>query len=507
MRELISWIDNHLLKIGASLIIVVAVLYPKFPVIDIPNTWVYVRFEDFLIALVLGFWLIQFLRKKVDLKTPLTRPIFAFLLAGGVSTLWAIVFPDPKVDFFPHLAVLHWARRIEYLAVFFLVYTTIKTWSDFWDYLGIYLVSTWLVILYGIGQRYYNLPAFSTMNEEFAKGIPLYLQEHSRVLSTFAGHYDFAAYLVLVIALFGSLYFGVGKKIKYLYLLTVVSGFYLLLLTFSRVSFGAYMVAVVFVVLLQRINWPRKALMLFLVVFLSVLSVSKTAEFSDRFGKMIAFDESWIKSLPFFAEKLPTATSSGDLMPLSDIVPKPRVTTESGGVVSKETKKKKLVAVPTRRPRPPKKEKKETEEKKEEKKTIYLDRSTSTRLEVEWPRAMRAFLKNPILGSGYSTITLATDNDYLRLLGETGLAGFLTFMWIFVSLAVFLKKQTEKKIKNIFHWEIVVAIISVCLGMLANALLIDVFEASKVAISFWGILALLLAYFKIKRLRKTKVYN
>ena len=37
------------------------------------------------------------------------------------------------------------------------------------------------------------------MNEEFAKGIPIKLSQLSRVPSTFAGHYDLAAYLVLMI--------------------------------------------------------------------------------------------------------------------------------------------------------------------------------------------------------------------------------------------------------------------------------------------------------------------
>jgi len=506
MGRLIAWIDNHVLKIGVTLILVVVAIYPKFPVIDIPNTWVYIRFEDFLITGVLAVWLIQFLRKKVSLATPLTRPIFAFLLAGGVSTVWAIVFNRLGAEFFPHLAVLHWVRRIEYLAVFFLVYTTVRSWGDFKDYLGLFLISSWAVAIYGLGQRYYNLPAFSTMNEEFAKGIPLYLQEHSRVLSTFAGHYDLAAFLVLVIALFGSLYFVVAKgKIKILYLATVVFAFYLLLLTFSRVSFGAYIIAVAFVILLQRIKWPKKAVTLLLVVVLSIVSVSRTVEFSDRFGKMIAFNQSWVESLPFFAEKLPTATSSGDLMPLSDIVPKPKVATgEAKKRTGEVAKLGGIVIIPTKRPRPPKKTVTPTPVLVEEK-AFYLDRSTATRLEAEWPRAIRSFLANPVFGTGYSSITLATDNDYLRLLGETGLVGFLTFGWIFLTLFSFVKEKIKVKIKDPFSWGVIVAIISVSVGMLANAFLIDVFEASKVAIIFWGIMGLLLAYFKVAKPKVVKI--
>ena len=38
------------------------------------------------------------------------------------------------------------------------------------------------------------------------------------------------------------------------------------------------------------------------------------------------------------------------------------------------------------------------------------------------------------MGTGYSSITLATDNDYLRLLGEVGILGFLAFFLIFIRI-------------------------------------------------------------------------
>ena len=69
----------------------------------------------------------------------------------------------------------------------------------------------------------------------------------------------------------------------------------------------------------------------------------------------------------------------------------------------------------------------------EESQPVFEDRSVSIRLNVEWPRAIRAFSKNPLLGTGYSSITLATDNDFLRLLGEVGLVGALAFFLIFAN--------------------------------------------------------------------------
>src|SRR5436309_3070030 len=79
-----------------------------------------------------------------------------------------------------------------------------------------------LVVAYGIGQKLYGFPAFLTMNEEFAKGIPLKLSALARIPSTFAGHYDLAAYLVFVIPIMGSLIFGFKNKL--IKLLLFISG-------------------------------------------------------------------------------------------------------------------------------------------------------------------------------------------------------------------------------------------------------------------------------------------
>ena len=71
-------------------------------------------------------------------------------------------------------------------------------------------------------------------------------------------------------------------------------------------------------------------------------------------------------------------------------------------------------------------------------------------MNVEWPRAIRALKKNPLLGTGYSSITLATDNDYLRLLGETGVLGFLAFLLIGVRLIKrYLIAYPFKKLKEV----------------------------------------------------------
>ncbi|HEX9008333.1 MAG TPA: hypothetical protein VF837_03695, partial [Patescibacteria group bacterium] len=119
---------------------------------------------------------------------------------------------------------------------------------------------------------------------------------------------------------------------------------------------------------------------------------------------------------------------------------------------------------------------------------IQEDRSTSIRFDVEWPRAVRSFMKNPLLGTGYSSLTLATDNDYLRAIGETGLLGLLVFLSLFTGLY----KALDCRIKDStgINKIIIISCLGILVFFLITALFLDVFEASKIAILFWAFMGL-----------------
>jgi hypothetical protein len=113
---------------------------------------------------------------------------------------------------------------------------------------------------------------------------------------------------------------------------------------------------------------------------------------------------------------------------------------------------------------------------------IAGDTSLATRTQVEWPRAWKAFLTNPILGTGPSSITESTDGDYFRWFGEMGLAGGA----LFITILALVWKTAYQAIP--VHKEARLMLVGFCAGMIAllvNAILIDVFEASKVAYTFW----------------------
>ena len=144
---------------------------------------------------------------------------------------------------------------------------------------------------------------------------------------------------------------------------------------------------------------------------------------------------------------------------------------------------------------------------------LQYDLSTSIRLDYTWPKAIEGFSKNPLLGSGFSTLTKAnvedfteaesTDNDFLRALGETGLLGFLTFYGTLAFL-IYLAIANISKIHDIFFATIVASIAAATLGLLINAIYIDVFEASKVAYVFWIMAAILVATIKLASSPKPK---
>ena len=134
---------------------------------------------------------------------------------------------------------------------------------------------------------------------------------------------------------------------------------------------------------------------------------------------------------------------------------------------------------------------------------VAADISMTTRFQVEWPRAFNAFLKNPILGTGPISITESTDNDYLRWLGETGALGFLLLLSIVLALncQFFLKfKSASAKEDRYLYLGVIIG----SWGLLVNALYIDVFEASKVAYTFWFTMGIFFALTRLENDAKSK---
>jgi hypothetical protein len=506
MKKLLKWHDAYTLKILVSFLILFTALYPKLPSIHIMRTWVYIRLEDFFILATVIIWLVQLIRRKIDLPKVFAISIGTYWTIGFISLIFSLLFIAPTLQgFFPHIAFLSFLRRIEYMILFFVAFSTIRSEKDVRDYLVIFALTVFSVFLYGLGQKYYIqvwalapeffqkysfcFPSFQTGNEEFAKGIPLCLPEGARITSTFGGSYDLAAYLVLALPIIIGTFIIIKKRIwKLLTGLVFVFGLMLLIFTAQRAAFVAYLIGSIATLIFIK----RKLFIIPIIIlsiglllvfsestakrFLSTLRVSNVVV--DSQGRLIG------EALPDELRRKIRNPKTAELPEGSAFLGLPDNGTQVGTssayvqreLTPQEAKRLQLaegtLQIST------------VTGSFLVKKVLVYDISFTTRFQAEWPNAWRAFMRNPLLGSGYSSITLATDNDYFRALGETGILGLLSFMGIFLVSWITLKKITPN-IKSRLILGFVYGLSGGVVGLALNAILIDVFEASKVAENLW----------------------
>lgn len=449
-------------------------LYPKFPLFNIKGTFVAVRLEDLFIGVTLFLWVIYLVKSsklRQFLKDKLNHGIGLFFFIGIVSTFSAI-FLTHSVAW--HLAILHYLRRVEFMMLLPVVATVVNSKKQFIWILTILGLTVLTASLYALGQQYLDWQVISTTNSEFSKGLILRLTPGARVNSTFAGHYDLAGFLAMALSLMTALFFAVKKSFKIPIVFLGGLSLFVLILTSARLSFVAAFIGVISALLFSK---KKKYILLILAVL--IITLIYPSKLRDRFISTIAVnlfqqgqryegktEDQRIRSklnIPTVAIQTSsisanTATfASPSGQTATDITPgEPIDTTQLG---------------------------------------VY--RSLQIRLNIEWPRAIRAFIKNPFLGTGYSSIDIATDNDFLRSLGEVGLLGTLALVLVIVEISkrIVVLLKNDSKLTRYFS----AGVLSMMVAFIVNSLFIDVFEASKVASLFWMILGLNLAVLNFKR--------
>jgi hypothetical protein len=431
-------------------------LYPKFPLASVENSHVFIRLDDIVVALaILSYFIYQAKHRFPVLKHKITPLFTVYYLAISLSTLHAILIFQTEPT---HILLLHLLRRFQYTSLFFISLSALKIEKKLnFTYLAFYL-STLAVCFYGYGQKYFHLPVISTMNYEFAKGQLLQMGNWVRISSTFAGHYDLAAYLsAALIIIVGVSIINKNIFIKISGLILYLLAFHNLTLTASRVSIFAFWAAVILTLLfLKKYLW---------IIPISALVVVSLLTSKDLNQRLIA------TIYTAFPTRTPTAIPTSLPNPTPKIIP----TLPPKTVVVKTT------PLPTPLP---------TVIRHEIEEPLIIDadagvaRSGEIRFNAEWPRAINAYRKNPISGTGLGSITLATDNDYLRSLGESGILGFLSFSVIIIYFFVRTFPSIKAKTRNQSQ-QLNIIFFGSFLVYLANAAFIDVFEASKTAYMFW----------------------
>ncbi len=541
-------LDDNLLLYLVGFLLVFIPLYPKLPLFDLMQGYIVrLRLEDIFIAITFVIWIIQLLRGKAKFpKNIFTFFIASYLIVGFLSAIDAVFVLHTVPLQAKHLfkLSLHYFRRIEYFSMYFFVYAAIREKQDILRLLKVSLVSLIGAIIYGFGQKYLYWPAFSTMNREFSKGMRLYLTAHSRVMSTFAGHYDFAAYLMMALVfLIPAFWLVKNFWLKLTLALLSFFTYWSLILTASRTSWLGYIVgltAAAFILVFSK-GWWWSFKRWLSVVFLSILIMFTLGDLSDRFLQLVNDPQTLARFLPYSSSQIETQVvhirrftakihdfKEKLLSPFESVEPPTNSisTDELAKIAAKSDQPptpSKNKAELTNRPLPPDVTPKQDEIRrlaelkhatasatvsaKPQKGGGYSPNalkyglSIAIRLDALWPRAIAGFKRNPLLGSGYSTLVKtkpnqftqaeSTDNDYLRMLGETGLLGALTFLMLPL-LVIYFSFLAWKKLVNPKLKIVALGLLAATIALLVNATYIDIFESSKVAYTYWFLAALAL---------------
>lgn len=475
-----SWIDQNILHWAFLGFIIAIAAVPKFPIQHVEYTYIKIRIDDFLPAVMVSLFTIQWLRRKITLNRTLLVPVVLYWISVFSSFLYAYYISYTVPVF--NIGLLHSLRRIEYMIVFFVASSLVTSEKRFFQYLKTYVGTFLAVAIYGLIQKFGFLPSIQSMNPAYVDGRLLWLNPDDRINSTFGGHFDLAAYITFSIPLVLGLYYSQFKK---WYLVAFFSALAALLYTSARSSFVAYISSLSFMLLAMR---KYRFYFLAMVVTASLMLVTgdmtkrllqtfqvKTVYTNQITGEQQIGQKITVKNLPAgsYEIELPFLKKPGSQK--VDEEAKREVARSLAYEKAKRTGKI-LTAAEIEA------EASRTMGFIKPEQTLLCDISCATRLQVEWPRAILAFKSNPYLGRGPSSITEATDNDYLRWLGEIGLIGTTLFVFVLVRIMMIAAKLGKK----VDAYKVLTfGFICGVLALLINALYVDVFEASKMAYNFW----------------------
>lgn len=463
----------------------VIILVPKMPFIPVPGIYFNIRIEDFVVAFVYALFLLGLLLRKIKIpKTSLHLPIFIFVFVIALSTLIGII-RDTVVS--TTLGILYFMRYVEYIGLFFMMVSSFRK-VNFKKYIGFLVVMYVGVIFYGILVRFNLAPMYRTMN---SGGQKLYFYQLDFVQSTFGGHYDFGTYIMLSIPLLVSLFIVSSKKVYKvgLLLLIIISG-YLMYYSYARSSYLGLIVALFFFFMLNKSKLfviPALEGMRVMWSYFSGKFSKYTYDFNFSLGEKYSLNNIlslWKDKEERITEIASTNETTTSVMPTISEVTYQEVTssgvevTSSGKSLARGVNNELIT---------------NNEIPIGEEFHISLDPSGQIRF-IRWQEHLDRFRESPLFGNGLSSIGVGADGDYIRWLTEIGLIGFLSFMYV-LSKIFLVTWNLYRKIEDGFDKYIFLAFLVGFVGLLVNAIFIDVFEASKIAFYFWFITGLTFGYY------------
>ena len=421
-------------------LLVLILLIPKLPLFAVEGTYVHVRIEDFIVAAVYGLWVFGWWTKRIQIKQIFhARWLSVFLAYGLLITLVGIVFLH-TVEV-PHLGILHWLRRVEYLGMFLITATTAKR-SSVSKYLYTLLVVGYVTLVYGALQYYDYVPGVYTVDRPGYIG---YYSELKYLVSTFGAHYDYGTFLLFMVLVCAWGYLSHRQlKQRILFFVSGMLFWWMSTLVYGRAAYLGLLVSVSFTLFMGQ-SW---------LGFLPMLELLRTISryFSGKFQRIVE-----LVVPKAYASETPTSVPTIVTTPIVD----------KGGIDGWLQRNFRILL---------------------DKVYGHLDPSAKIRV-TSWQDALTKLGWNFLWGGGYYSSGTGTDNDYLRHIMEVGVIGLSIFLLILLDFARWSWRlfftELDLTIKH-FHS----LVIGLIIGLLIEALLIDIFASSKIAFLLWFVLGI-----------------
>lgn len=470
-NKLFDHLDLLLLPVLALIL-----LLPKFPLFGVEGTYVNVRLEDFVVGALFFVWGIGVLLKKYDLTRVFAwKPILGFLVYGFVITLLGIhLFKTVET---PHLGLIHFIRRVEYILMYFVAGTVLKK-EKLRDYVYFLLCVAAFTIIYGYLQWKDILPGVQTLSQ--AGKIGTY-SDLNFVISTFAAHYDFGAFLMLMMPITLAAFFSNKNWFKKgLFLILAFAIWWMAKLVYARAAYLSLIAATTLFLVLKK-------------NLFALLPIYEVFQIFDRYfgGRFSKYTYQFsFKIMPQPAQKAAVVEPS----PTPALVKK---------MVKKVIEGKEIEVIEEVRVIPSATGGASTFGQKidswvnissEKLHSIFgrinlnLDPSGNIRLQ-EWQDVLANTYYHFLWGGGYYSIGPGADNDYVRAIAEVGVIGLSIFLLILKDFAYVMWKNFRSA-QDVFIKNFNLAMLCGLVGLLINAFFIDIFEASKIAFLFWFLMGL-----------------
>lgn len=438
-------------------------LYPRIEVFRIPGVATAIRFEDFVLAAIYSMWVLFLLmpkrnNRRIIPNNRITLGIVIFFVSALVSTIVGML----KGTIDAGVGLVFLLRYVEYFLMYFVVFS----WASV-RYFGNYLKAMISVLLVVIGITYFDgfdlIPYFFKelygMIEGWHKG---------HVHGTFSHNYDLGAYLFINLALLLAVFFihsvykknrsginaGKIKRQNRKY----IENQSLLLYGLKREPLITNGLINVFgTTRLSRIMFH---IVLLSLIFLIILVYSRISIMAAITSAVVLglISKPGIKILPVAV----TAIFATGILVVGQYIPAILVIGSEIGTG---------------------------------------DVSFQWRLKI-WAMIMELFSKNILLGGGLSSvakvfmetgeesfIATATECWYIRVLGEMGIIGLFCF---FVFKYLILKELYEryKQSRNILLRQYYGGLFALSIGLLVNALFIDIYTSFKIILFYMLLLGL-----------------